>query len=109
MTDNIKFELVDEEPEYNKLNNISLSTNSNKFDIFKESVKEYVERKNSKLVILTPCFGGMCHVNYLTCLINTMTLFRQVDFPLQIEFCKNDSLISRARNNLVAKALSDST
>ena len=108
MTDNIKFELVDEEPEYNKLNNISLSTNSNKIDIFKESVKEYVERKNPKLVILTPCFGGMCHVNYLTCLINTMTLFRQVDFPLQIEFCKNDSLISRARNNLVAKALSDS-
>ena len=102
--DNIKFEVVDKEPDYNEKSD----TNSNNFEIFKENVKLFVEKKNPKLVILTPCFGGMCHVNYMTCLINTMTLFRQVNFPIQIEFCKNDSLVSRARNNLVARALNDS-
>jgi len=34
-------------------------------------------------------------------------LFKQLNFPLVIEFCKNDSLVSRARNNLVAKAMTD--
>jgi hypothetical protein len=34
-------------------------------------------------------------------------VFKQLHFPLVIEFCKNDSLVSRARNNLVAKAMHD--
>ena len=100
--DNIQFEVVDEEPHYNSLNE-----KPNKVDSMKEIIKEYIEKNNPKLVILTPCYGGMCHVSYTTCLMNTMTLFRQMNFPLQIEFCNNDSLVSRARNNLVAKALSD--
>jgi hypothetical protein len=40
-------------------------------------------------------------------LIQTIDLFRQYHFPLQVEFCKNDSLVSRARNNLIAKAMYD--
>jgi len=39
--------------------------------------------------------------------MNTINLFKQFNFPIQVEFCKNDSLVSRARNNLVARALSD--
>jgi hypothetical protein len=39
--------------------------------------------------------------------MNTINIFKSYDFPLQIEFCKNDSLVSRARNNLVAKAMND--
>jgi hypothetical protein len=34
-------------------------------------------------------------------------MFKHFDIPLQIVFCKNDSLISRARNNLIAKAMSN--
>ena len=49
----------------------------------------------------------MCYINYMTSLINTLTLFRQLNFPIQVEFCKNDSLISRARNNLIARAMYD--
>lgn len=100
--DNITFDVVDKEPDYNTFNE-----KPNKLDTIIATMKEYVERNNPKLVILTPCYGGMCYVNYMTCLMNTMTLFRQINFPLQIEFCNNDSLVSRARNNLVAKALSD--
>jgi hypothetical protein len=106
MTDNIKYEIIDKDPDYLLENKYSVSTNSN-VDSFEKVIHEYVKTKNPKLFILTPCFGGMCHINYLTCLVNTITLFKQFNFPLQIEFCKNDSLISRARNNLVARALFD--
>jgi hypothetical protein len=37
----------------------------------------------------------------------TFDLFRKYNFPIRIEFCKNDSLVPRARNNLIAKAMSD--
>jgi hypothetical protein len=39
--------------------------------------------------------------------MKTVDLFKQLNFPLVIEFCKNDSLVSRARNNLIAKAMTD--
>jgi hypothetical protein len=58
--------------------------------------------KPIKLIILTPCYGGITHVNYMICLINTIELFKNVGISLHIEFCKNDSLITRARNNLIA-------
>lgn len=106
MTDNIKYEIVDKEPEYFSNASPYITTNENVVP-FEETVKKYIETNAPKLYILTPCFGGMCYVNYLTCLVNTITLFRQFNFPLQIEFCKSDSLISRARNNLVARALYD--
>jgi hypothetical protein len=70
-------------------------------------IADYVTTKNPKVFILTPCYGGMCHVNYMCCLMNTVELFRKLNIGLQIEFCKNDSLVSRARNNLVAKAMND--
>jgi hypothetical protein len=72
-----------------------------------DRVAAYLKKHKSKLYILTPCYGQVCHVNYMCCLIKTVEVFRQFGFPLQVEFCKNDSLVSRARNNLVAKALFD--
>jgi len=79
----------------------------NNFESFEENVKNYIVTNEPKLYILTPCYGGMCYINYLQCLINTLNLFRQYNFPIQVEFCKNDSLVSRARNNLIAKAMHD--
>ena len=38
----------------------------------------------------------------------TFNMFQKLGFPIQVEFCKNDSLVSRARNNLIAKAMNDS-
>lgn len=70
-------------------------------------IQEYLKTHKSKLYILTPCYGSMCHVNYMCALIKTIETFRIFNFPLQVEFCKNDSLVSRARNNLIAKAMFD--
>jgi hypothetical protein len=75
--------------------------------LLEEKVKCFVEKYSPKLSILTPCFGGMCYVNYIDCLIKTLSLFRHFKFDIDVIFCKNDSLVSRARNNLIAKAMSN--
>jgi hypothetical protein len=72
-----------------------------------EQISQYILHNKPKLYILTPCYGGMCHLNYLCALMKTIDIFKLYNFPIQIEFCRNDSLISRARNNLVAKAMID--
>lgn len=83
-------------------------TTIKKSDIsLEDKIREYVIKYNPKLYILTPCFASLCYVNYVDCILKTVDLFKQLNFPLVIEFCKNDSLVSRARNNLVAKAMSD--
>jgi hypothetical protein len=37
----------------------------------------------------------------------TVDMFRSLGIEYKVEFCRNDSLVSRARNNLVAKAMND--
>jgi len=108
-TDNIKFQILDEDSELQNMiqNNPTVTTSISTNISIEEKVKQFISKNSPKLYILTPCFGGMCYINYLTSLINTITLFRQLNFPLQIEFCKNDSLVPRARNNLVARAMTD--
>jgi hypothetical protein len=74
---------------------------------FEQKVRDFIINKNPCVYILTPCYGGMCHVDYLHCLLATMERFRAFGIDLKVEFCKNDSLVSRARNNLVAKAMNN--
>jgi hypothetical protein len=69
------------------------------------NIRKFVKERKPHLYILTPVYGGMCHISYLTCILATKELFAKMECPLTIEFCKNDSLVSRARNNLVAKAM----
>jgi hypothetical protein len=106
--DNIKFEIVDKEPETEADKPVNVKTVFMNQTI-EEKIQNYIKTNNPKLYILTPCYGSMCHVNYIICLMNTINLFKQIGFPLQIEFCKNDSLVSRARNNLIARAMNDPT
>jgi len=77
--------------------------------IFLDKLKEYVELHKPVVYILTPCYGSMCYVNYTMCLIHTLNVLKQMNVQCIIEFCRNDSLVSRARNNLVAKAMSNKT
>ena len=75
---------------------------------FEERSVQFVEEKKPKLYILTPCYGSLCFVNYVKCIMATKDLLTRFNIPISIEFCRNDSLVSRARNNLVAKAMNDS-
>jgi len=72
-----------------------------------ERVDKYVKENNPCVYILTPCFASLCYVNYVNSLMNTILMFQDFNIKYKIEFCKNDSLVSRARNNLVAKAMND--
>jgi len=72
---------------------------------FEAAVREYVATHKPVLYILTPCFGSVCFVSYTTCLINTMNLCNSLGIEVHVEFCRNDSLVPRARNNLVARAM----
>ena len=70
-------------------------------------IKKYLETNKPIVHILTPCYGSSCFVNYVSCIMATKELFALYKIPLFINFCKNDSLITRARNNLVAKAMNN--
>lgn len=87
--------------------NPSIIINKNTGESIDIQIREYIARNKPKCCILTPCYGGTVFVNYMCSLIQTIDLFKQYQFPLQVEFCKNDSLVSRARNNLMAKAMYD--
>jgi len=72
-----------------------------------EIIINYSKVNRPLLYILTPMYGGVCHIGYLMCLISTIELFKEYGIDLKVEFCRNDSLITRARNNLIAKAMSN--
>jgi len=108
--DNILFEVVDSDSNPFAPTESSLSASIEAPDIpLDQQVRNYINANHPKLCILTPCYGGMCFVNYVHCIMATVELFKQFQFPIQIEFCKNDSLVTRARNNLVAKSMTDTT
>lgn len=71
-----------------------------------EKLKAYVTEKKPHIFILTPCYGSLCHTKYVSSLMNTMNLCQHYGVNITIEFCNNDSLVPRARNNLIARAMS---
>jgi hypothetical protein len=74
---------------------------------FEESVKKFVLKNKPFVAIMTPCFASITYVDYMACLIKTIEMLQYFNIALKVEFCKNDSLVSRARNNLIAKAMSN--
>jgi hypothetical protein len=99
MTDNIKFDIIDDAA--------PKTTEPISENPFQSLVREYLSKNKPCVYILTPCFGSVCFVNYVHCLMATTEKFRKYGIELVVEFCRNDSLVSRARNNLVARAMTN--
>jgi len=95
MSDNIQYDIIDDIEKKESLSP------------FQTLMKDYLSKNKPVVYLLTPCFASLCYVNYVHCLMNTIELFRQYNIELIIEFCRNDSLISRARNNLIARAMAN--
>ena len=72
-------------------------------------IKRFISEKNPNLTILTPCYNSTVYVSYMESLIQTFSMCKEIGLKMKVHFCKNDSLVSRARNNLIAKAMSDPT
>lgn len=111
--ESVKYNIVDDNKSskaygnQNNENNFSQNTYEEKGVDFEKLVKDYVSKNKPSIYILTPCYGGVCHVDYLTSLINTIGVLQSLSITVNVEFCKNDSLVSRARNNLIAKAMTN--
>lgn len=104
MADNIQFDIVDDVSHTVPIKKPDISKNPSPFQTL---VLEYLSKNSPCVYILTPCFGSVCFVNYVHCLMSTIETFRKYGIELIIEFCRNDSLVSRARNNLVARAMAN--
>jgi hypothetical protein len=83
-----------------------MTSNKTTIDI-NEVIKNYVSVNKPTVYILTPCYGSLCYCNYVLALIETRDILRGLGINCFIEFCRNDSLVPRARNNLVAKAMNN--
>lgn len=72
-------------------------------------IENFVANSKTKpfVAILTPCYGGLCSSQYTLCLIDTIKLLESYSVGVTVFFCNNDSLVSRARNNLVGMAMRD--
>lgn len=105
-TEDIKKIFDDINKKYSNNNN---SNDINTIEQFKNEVNKYLSKNTVKVALLTPTYNNTCYINYVTCLINTIEVLKHFNIGLKIEFCRNDSLVSRARNNLVARALYDET
>ena len=69
------------------------------------AIAEYVAKNKPNLCILTPCYGSVCFVDFVSCLMASVECLKHYKIDARVIFCKSDSLVTRARNNLVAKAL----
>lgn len=94
-------DLLEDFNDKNKLNVKEI----NNIDEYELKVKNFVKLSNPYLAILTPCYGGLCHSDYTLCLVDTLKLLENYGILVEIFFCNNDSLVSRARNNLIGKAM----
>lgn len=77
----------------------SPSTNIPKF------VTDYIAAKKPHIIFLTPCYNSSLYCTYTESLLQTMFMCKDLGIEATVHFCRNDSLVSRARNNLIAKAM----
>ena len=105
MSNNINFDIIDDDST-NKPSASSLDIEKT-VTPFQINLTDYLSKNNPVVYLLTPCFASICYVNYVHCLMSTIELFRKYNIELVVEFCRNDSLVSRARNNLVARAMAN--
>ena len=69
-------------------------------------ITEYIAKTKPHIIILTPCYNSSMYVTYTESLLQTMFMCKDLGINATVHFCRNDSLVSRARNNLIAKAMS---
>ena len=68
-------------------------------------ILDYIAKAKPHLIILTPCYNSSMYVTYTESLLQTMFMCKDMGINATVHFCRNDSLVSRARNNLIAKAM----
>ena len=76
---------------------------------FLKVVKVFADDNNVKILIGTPCFGGQLHVGYFQSMMDLTINFTKLGIQFEIMTVGNESLITRARNGIVARFIGDKT
>lgn len=72
-----------------------------------EAIQEYMKHNRLKIVIGTPCYGGLVHIGYFRSMCELTANFTRLGVPFDVMSIGNESLIPRARNGIVAKFMGD--
>ena len=98
MSEGIRYQI--EEIESETQNNLTANQGIPQF------ITDYIAKTKPHVIILTPCYNSSMYVTYTESLLQTMFMCKDMGINATVHFCRNDSLVSRARNNLIAKAMS---
>lgn len=93
-----------------KIIDVDSTTEDSKHYEFDKPLLDREEYKNLRGLVATPCFGGLIHHGTVSGFLGTMFKAMHNGISLDYRFLTNESLIPRARNNLVCQFLaSEST
>ena len=85
----------------------SSAPNINGVEILIAQIKEYLSSNKVKLIIGTPCYGGMMHCGYFHSMMELSSNFTKLGLKFETMIIGNESLITRARNGIVARFYAD--
>jgi len=68
---------------------------------FLKQIREYNEKFKPKILFGLPMYGGKCFSGFFKSFINLTILFAKLDIRFDVNLIDNESLIQRARNNIV--------
>jgi len=79
----------------------------NQGDIIANSVRQFLYKNKVKIIIGTPCFGGLLHNGFFQSMLDLSVNFTKLNIPFEMMTIGNESLIQRARNGIVARFMGD--
>lgn len=73
------------------------------------AIRKTNKRRQFGIMFCLPMFGGICHGDFALSLVNTVHFLTDLGFRVSTQAMFNESLITRARNNLARTFIQDST
>lgn len=73
------------------------------------AIRKINNRKQVGIMLCLPMFGGICHGDFALALVNTVHFLTDLGFRINTQAMFNESLITRARNNLARTFIQDKT
>jgi hypothetical protein len=70
-------------------------------------IREHLSRNKVKIIIGTPCYGGVLHCGYFHSMMELSSNFTKLGLRFETMIIGNESLITRARNGIVARFYAD--
>lgn len=72
-----------------------------------EVVRKFLSKNKVKIIIGTPCFAGQLHTGYFQSMLDLAVNFTKLGIQFEVMSIGNESLITRARNGIVARFMGD--